>query len=255
MNEKEIEYLKAVCNDEFYEFDDEQEKHKFMRYTILYRAETIKQVLSKGRLLHYWTTAFNPGGPEDLKRLREEKLSHDVMEYVYGETIEWPIVNVFRNHLRGHVPPQHGIVKAVKRRKILMKDAEWKNGFVTKEEVEKCSPHSVPVAENLGVDFNWAGIDADPRFGISIGLLWLTDHVEYISMSLMHEYTHWVVYSLEGEKASTCLDNFRVRLFLEECIPGYNGKSFHKLFLFPNLDFGTLQNNMKEWEKQREVSE
>ncbi len=81
----------------------EREKHKFMFHTILYRAETIKQVLSKDPLIHYSTFGFPPQNAEDLKRLREKKFWHDIMEHVYTETIEWPIINVFRNHWR---PPR-----------------------------------------------------------------------------------------------------------------------------------------------------
>lgn len=78
----------------------EFEKHLFMRYTILYRSETKGQVLNKGRVLRYQTFGI-PEDPEERKQVLEEEFFwHDVMEHVYSETIEWPIVNVFRNHLK-----------------------------------------------------------------------------------------------------------------------------------------------------------
>jgi len=112
-----------VMTEDDFDLTLEREKHNFMLFTVLYRSETKRQVLSKGRLLRYQTFGI-PEDPEERKQvLKEERFWHYVMEHLYSETIEWSIVNVFRNHLRGHVSPQHGIVKAVKkRRKILMKN-------------------------------------------------------------------------------------------------------------------------------------
>lgn len=79
------------------EFWLEFEKHVFMRYTVLYRSETKRQVLSKGRLLRYQTFGI-PEDPEERKQVLEEELFwHEIMEHVYSETIEWPIINLFRH--------------------------------------------------------------------------------------------------------------------------------------------------------------
>jgi len=87
---------------------------------------------------------------------------------------------------------------------------------VTKREVERWTPLPVPVSDNLGVDYNWFGFEADPH-GISVGLIGLHKFsIEYICEALMHEYTHMALYKIAGEEASTCLDNLRVHRFLGE---------------------------------------
>jgi len=99
-------------------------------------------------------------------------------------------------------------------------------GFITHEEVANWPPLGVPVAEDLFVDYSWFGFHGHPIYGLSIGLIGLTDDVERISLSLLHEYTHLVVYRIEGEKAAAALDNRPVRMFLEESFRGYNGNYF-----------------------------
>jgi len=89
-----------VMTEDDFDLTLEREKHNFMLFTVLYRSETKRQVLSKDRLLRYRTFAFNPEDPEDLKILEEEFFWHHIMEHVYSETIEWPIVNVFRMLLK-----------------------------------------------------------------------------------------------------------------------------------------------------------